>query len=64
MKNQLDTKVRELNLDEMHSIYGGTDFSETFAWAVGYVAGIIKAGFESTVKYQMIIDEKGYHTHF
>jgi len=64
MKNQFDPELRNLSAEEMNTVNGGSEFSESVFRAIGWVVGGLMAAAESTVKYQEVISEKGYHTHF
>ncbi len=62
MKNQLANNFQELNSDELRSICGGSDFSESVFRSIGWVVGGLIAVGESFLSYQTLIAEKGYNT--
>lgn len=62
MKNQLANNFQELNNEELRSICGGSDFSESVFRSIGWVVGGFMAVGESFMRHQAMIAEKGYNT--
>ncbi len=61
MKNQLTNTFRELNHEELRTVCGGSEFSESVFRSIGWAVGGLLAAGESFLKYQTMITENGYN---
>lgn len=61
MKNLSEFNLKTLSYDELCSTNGGTEFSESFFHAIGWVVGAVVALWESFLENQARMEKNGLH---